>query len=123
MPGNAKDWDNIPVEWEAWLRGRRQDAPSQDEIDKNIHATINVKRKASEMDEKYAREKLAISREEEKIFETKTNEDVLKRAKVPDIKSDYVDSTKEGEKTTFPKYKEFEDIPGSSKTEQSGSKS
>ncbi|XP_061674373.1 NADH dehydrogenase [ubiquinone] 1 alpha subcomplex assembly factor 2 [Syngnathoides biaculeatus] len=43
---------NIPVEWDAWIRGRRKEPPSAEELAKNEAYREQIKLKAREVDEK-----------------------------------------------------------------------
>lgn len=42
----------MPAEWEAWLRGRRQEPPSEDEVMKNLAIMQLKKKNAIEVDKK-----------------------------------------------------------------------
>ncbi|XP_064606706.1 NADH dehydrogenase [ubiquinone] 1 alpha subcomplex assembly factor 2-like [Liolophura sinensis] len=42
----------VPVEWEAWLRGRRDDPPTQQELDKNHALMLRTLRRAQELEDK-----------------------------------------------------------------------
>ncbi|XP_054466726.1 NADH dehydrogenase [ubiquinone] 1 alpha subcomplex assembly factor 2 [Anoplopoma fimbria] len=43
---------SIPMEWDAWIRGRRKEPPSNKELLKNETYRENIKLKAKELDEK-----------------------------------------------------------------------
>ncbi|KAK5871063.1 hypothetical protein PBY51_003965 [Eleginops maclovinus] len=43
---------NIPTEWDAWIRGRRKEPPSVEELLKNQTYRDNIKIKAQEVEEK-----------------------------------------------------------------------
>uniref|UniRef100_A0AAZ3SN43 NADH:ubiquinone oxidoreductase complex assembly factor 2 n=1 Tax=Oncorhynchus tshawytscha TaxID=74940 RepID=A0AAZ3SN43_ONCTS len=43
---------NIPSEWDAWIRGRRKQPPSIEELVKNQHYREHIKGKAREVDER-----------------------------------------------------------------------
>ncbi|KAJ7993978.1 hypothetical protein DPEC_G00261180 [Dallia pectoralis] len=42
---------NIPTEWDAWIRGRRKQPPSIEELVKNQNYRANIKAKAKEVEE------------------------------------------------------------------------
>ncbi|XP_022087175.1 mimitin, mitochondrial-like [Acanthaster planci] len=42
----------IPLEWEAWVRGKRNNPPTQEEIDKREQKTQLVKKRAQELEQK-----------------------------------------------------------------------
>lgn len=53
LPKDQDDWDRpIPPEWEAWLRYRRDDAPTCDEINLNIALAELKKIRAKELEMK-----------------------------------------------------------------------
>ena len=53
LPEDQDDWDRpIPPEWEAWLRYRRNDAPTCDEINLNIALAELKKIRAKELEMK-----------------------------------------------------------------------
>uniref|UniRef100_T1J3E4 NADH dehydrogenase [ubiquinone] 1 alpha subcomplex subunit 12 n=1 Tax=Strigamia maritima TaxID=126957 RepID=T1J3E4_STRMM len=70
----------IPVEWEAWLRGRRKVPPTEDEIRKNNAIQQNAIRKAKELEE----------------------QDAAKRPM-------NIEPKREPEKKSFPEYKDYEE--------------
>lgn len=37
----------IPTEWDSWIRGRRDDPPTQEEVDKQLQYIYNIQRKAA----------------------------------------------------------------------------
>ncbi|XP_068422573.1 NADH dehydrogenase [ubiquinone] 1 alpha subcomplex assembly factor 2 [Clinocottus analis] len=43
---------SIPTEWDAWIRGRRKEAPTAEELLKNESYRRNIKLKAKEVEEK-----------------------------------------------------------------------
>ncbi|XP_077571498.1 NADH dehydrogenase [ubiquinone] 1 alpha subcomplex assembly factor 2-like [Stigmatopora nigra] len=43
---------SIPVEWDAWIRGRRKEPPSIEELAKNEAYRVQIKLKATEVEEK-----------------------------------------------------------------------
>ncbi|XP_034727526.1 NADH dehydrogenase [ubiquinone] 1 alpha subcomplex assembly factor 2 isoform X2 [Etheostoma cragini] len=43
---------SIPTEWDAWIRGRRKEPPSVEELLKNESYREHIKQKAKEVDEK-----------------------------------------------------------------------
>ncbi|KAM8961265.1 NADH dehydrogenase [ubiquinone] 1 alpha subcomplex assembly factor 2 [Pelodytes ibericus] len=51
---NKKDYESgdIPTEWEAWIRGKRSDPPTTEEIIKNEKFREEIKMKGSEIEEK-----------------------------------------------------------------------
>ncbi|XP_050595070.1 uncharacterized protein LOC126924522 [Bombus affinis] len=55
VPVNKDDHtQEVPVEWEAWLRHRRKDPPSREEIEQNYQLQMIKKRNAAEIEAKYA---------------------------------------------------------------------
>uniref|UniRef100_A0A913Z9F9 NADH dehydrogenase [ubiquinone] 1 alpha subcomplex assembly factor 2 n=1 Tax=Patiria miniata TaxID=46514 RepID=A0A913Z9F9_PATMI len=42
----------MPLEWEAWVRGKRADPPTPEEIDRREQKTLLVKKRAQELEEK-----------------------------------------------------------------------
>lgn len=53
FPQSDDDWDRpIPPEWESWLRYRRPDPPSEEEINRNIAIAQLKKIRAKEIEEK-----------------------------------------------------------------------
>ncbi|XP_033828297.1 NADH dehydrogenase [ubiquinone] 1 alpha subcomplex assembly factor 2 [Periophthalmus magnuspinnatus] len=43
---------SIPIEWDAWIRGRRKEPPSKEELMKNISYREQIKQKAQEVEER-----------------------------------------------------------------------
>ncbi|XP_029366689.1 NADH dehydrogenase [ubiquinone] 1 alpha subcomplex assembly factor 2 [Echeneis naucrates] len=43
---------SIPIEWDAWIRGRRKEPPSIEELLKNVSYREQIKLKAKEVEEK-----------------------------------------------------------------------
>ncbi|KAM4615907.1 NADH dehydrogenase [ubiquinone] 1 alpha subcomplex assembly factor 2 [Polymixia lowei] len=43
---------SIPSEWDAWIRGRRKQPPSIEELLKNEHYRVQIKQKAREVEER-----------------------------------------------------------------------
>ncbi|XP_051277454.1 NADH dehydrogenase [ubiquinone] 1 alpha subcomplex assembly factor 2 [Dicentrarchus labrax] len=43
---------SIPMEWDAWIRGRRREPPSIEELRKNESNRVQIKIKAQELDER-----------------------------------------------------------------------
>ncbi|GAB6032275.1 Mimitin, mitochondrial [Chamberlinius hualienensis] len=83
---------SMPPEWEAWLRGRRSDPPTQDEITANMAIAQTKKIKAKELEE----------------------QEQHRRLDAVGPKSDNIPPTA---KKDFPSYKEYEIIPGKDKKE------
>ncbi|GIY64762.1 mimitin, mitochondrial [Caerostris darwini] len=49
-PKVGEDWQqNLPAEWEAWLRGRRKDAPTEEEVHHNLAIAQMKKIKGDEI--------------------------------------------------------------------------
>ncbi|XP_018327880.1 NADH dehydrogenase [ubiquinone] 1 alpha subcomplex assembly factor 2 [Agrilus planipennis] len=44
VPQNSENFEDVPPEWDSWLRGRRKEPPTEEEIMKNL-AIIEIKRK------------------------------------------------------------------------------
>lgn len=80
---------DIPVEWEAWLRGRRQEPPTQEEINANIALAKMKKIKADELENK------------ENLHEIPSTQDSVHHLDPP--------------KSEFPAYGDFETSPGEEK--------
>jgi len=78
----------LPAEWESWLRYRRDDSPSDHEVIRSLALADLKKRNAAELDEKRLQEKLAAG-------ETVTEPQPM-----------------DHEKAYYPKYKEYEIMPG-----------
>ncbi|ETN62419.1 hypothetical protein AND_005919 [Anopheles darlingi] len=79
----------ITAEWEAWLRGRRKDPPTQDELLKNLAIMKMKERNAAELEAKYSKTKDTAMLEQQK--------------------------TGMG---SFPQYDEYEVMPGKGKHEK-----
>uniref|UniRef100_A0A6V7LWE1 Mimitin, mitochondrial n=1 Tax=Bracon brevicornis TaxID=1563983 RepID=A0A6V7LWE1_9HYME len=47
----------LPAEWEAWLRYRRREPPTEDEVKANYEMMMLKKKNAAELEEKYRAEK------------------------------------------------------------------
>lgn len=57
-PADKEAFDQeLTAEWEAWLRGRREEPPSRDELIKNLQVIEMKKRNAAELDAQYAKDK------------------------------------------------------------------
>ncbi|XP_067015871.1 NADH dehydrogenase [ubiquinone] 1 alpha subcomplex assembly factor 2 isoform X1 [Anabrus simplex] len=75
----------IPAEWEAWLRGRREAPPTEEEVLRNLALMQQKKQNAAEIASKYSGAKnLGVLQQEKKGIES------------------------------FPKYPEYEIMPGKS---------
>lgn len=84
-PAKKEAFDQeLTAEWEAWLRFRREEPPTREELVRNLQIMEMKKKNAAELDVKYG----------EKDVQGKVVE------KVPETIG------------TFPKYKEYEIIPG-----------
>ncbi|XP_037960450.1 NADH dehydrogenase [ubiquinone] 1 alpha subcomplex assembly factor 2 [Teleopsis dalmanni] len=74
----------LTAEWEAWLRGRREDPPTREELIQNLQIMEMKKRNAAELEKKFGKKDLQgnpLPKEPETIG-------------------------------TFPKYEEYEIVPG-----------
>lgn len=82
-PVEKEDFEQeMPAEWEAWLRGRRSEPPQEEEVMRNLAIMQMKKKNAAELDAKYV----------------KTDQtEVKKEVKGP---------------LSFPKYDEYEIMPG-----------
>lgn len=89
---------DIPVEWEAWLRKKRDIAPTEEEIAQNYAIMQRTLRRAKESEEKL--KKLADGSEEETV------------------KKHFQEDTTADISTKFPEYPEYEIIPGKKKDEK-----
>lgn len=84
----------VPMEWEAWLRRRRNNPPTQEEIDMNYAIGLRTQMYAKELEEK-----MNSSREP-----AATNKS-------------YTETITQGHFTSeFPKYEDYEQTPGESQT-------
>lgn len=55
-PVNKDDFDQeLPAEWEAWLRYRRKEPPTREEVEANYHLAMTKKKNAAALKEKYSR--------------------------------------------------------------------
>lgn len=55
VPVNKNDdTQEVPAEWEAWLRYRRKDPPTREEVEQNYQLQMIKKRNAAEIKAKYA---------------------------------------------------------------------
>lgn len=75
----------MPAEWEAWLRGRREAPPTEEEVMKSLALMKLKKKNAAELEEKYQTKKLST-----------------------------LDPPKTGYES-FPKYSDYEISPGESR--------
>lgn len=76
-----------PAEWDSWLRGRRSQPPTDDEIVKNYQMMLETKKKALEIDQKF------------KDLKKKDQLELIE----PEIKK---------KTSAFPEYAEYEHVPG-----------
>lgn len=70
-PVNKDDFEQeMPAEWEAWLRFRRKDPPTVEEVEANYKLQMLKKEKAAQLEETYsATKKLDVpAKEDEKSF-------------------------------------------------------
>lgn len=52
--GKNDGFDNqMPAEWESWLRGRRKDPPTEEEVLRNYQLAIDKRKKAEEIETKF----------------------------------------------------------------------
>ncbi|XP_076439974.1 NADH dehydrogenase [ubiquinone] 1 alpha subcomplex assembly factor 2-like [Babylonia areolata] len=84
---------DVPPEWDAWLRRRRNIPPSQEELDRNYAMMVRTQRRAKELEDK---EGMANSPEGEGEADQSYTETV----------------TEDSFKSKFPQYKGFEVTPG-----------
>ena len=116
FPQTDEDWDRpVPPEWESWLRYRRPDPPTEDEINRNIAIAQLKKLRAKEIEEKRRAEAGITAGEEAKeILEQGEDPLVLKRSH---IGSSIEDQEPASEVMTgmYPIRKDLEATPGSSK--------
>ncbi|KAK3759375.1 hypothetical protein RRG08_023493 [Elysia crispata] len=88
---SSHDIPDVPVEWDAWLRGRRKNPPTEEEIQRNYVKMMQKKMRAEQLENKYSGEKIEEGSEPNVLTETIVSNNP---------------------KTSFPKYEEFEDTPG-----------
>uniref|UniRef100_A0A2C9LYR3 NADH dehydrogenase [ubiquinone] 1 alpha subcomplex assembly factor 2 n=1 Tax=Biomphalaria glabrata TaxID=6526 RepID=A0A2C9LYR3_BIOGL len=86
------DIPETPVEWEAWLRGRRKNPPSVEEIESNDIKRIQTKNRAEELERKFSGRK---------ISEPSPSAKVITENIVPSQ-----------DRNPFPQYEEYELTPG-----------
>ncbi|EFN77086.1 NADH dehydrogenase [ubiquinone] 1 alpha subcomplex assembly factor 2 [Harpegnathos saltator] len=56
-PINKEDFtQELPAEWEAWLRYRRKDPPTREEIEDNYQLAMTKKKNAGELKQKYSQD-------------------------------------------------------------------
>lgn len=85
-PANKEEFDQeLTAEWEAWLRFRRTDPPTREELIQNLQIMEMKKRNAAQLDEKYVKLK-------DNTMETS--------------------APKEDTIGSYPKYDDYEIIPG-----------
>uniref|UniRef100_A0A0B7BBR0 NADH dehydrogenase [ubiquinone] 1 alpha subcomplex assembly factor 2 n=2 Tax=Arion vulgaris TaxID=1028688 RepID=A0A0B7BBR0_9EUPU len=101
----ASEIPEVPVEWNAWLRGLKKDPPTPEEIEKNYITMMKTKFRASELDKKFATKEHPESTTGSTTGSTITE----------DIKSNL-------EHNPFPKYDDLEKTPGELFSKQSKSK-
>jgi len=85
---------NLPSEWESWLRHRRADPPTENEVLQSLALAQLKKKNAAKLEEERKEEMLAQG---------------LDPGPPP---------LQDHEKTPYPKYEEFESVPGVKKEEQ-----
>ncbi|XP_014472261.1 PREDICTED: mimitin, mitochondrial [Dinoponera quadriceps] len=57
-PVNKDDFmQELPAEWEAWLRYRRKEPPTKEEVEANYQLAMTKKKNAAELMEKYSQSK------------------------------------------------------------------
>lgn len=61
VPVNNNHDQELPVEWEAWLRYRRKVPPSKEEIEKNYKLKMIKKQNSAQIETKYSSNKLQES--------------------------------------------------------------
>lgn len=105
IPGNTVTWQKLPVEWEAWLRGRRKTPPSEQEIKQNELGKEMVQQRIAQFGQKNAPS--AVDGEAAECPTTKG-----KLPKITDSRLSKAGGSETQDKREFPKYKEFENIPG-----------
>ncbi|XP_063988481.1 NADH dehydrogenase [ubiquinone] 1 alpha subcomplex assembly factor 2 [Diachasmimorpha longicaudata] len=58
IPREAENFEQeLPAEWEAWLRYRRRQPPSEEEVNKNYELMLLKKKNAAALEKLYAEEK------------------------------------------------------------------
>ncbi|XP_015116294.1 NADH dehydrogenase [ubiquinone] 1 alpha subcomplex assembly factor 2 [Diachasma alloeum] len=58
VPYNEDDFEQeLPAEWDAWLRYRRHEPPSEEEVNKNYQMMMLKKKNAAALEKLYAEEK------------------------------------------------------------------
>ncbi|BFY99987.1 hypothetical protein BsWGS_03027 [Bradybaena similaris] len=81
----------VPVEWNAWLRGLRKDPPTPEEIEANRVKMMKTKLRAAELEKKYPSNKPLITSPHKGVTE--------------DIKSNV-------QNIAFPEYDDLENVAG-----------
>ncbi|KAK7490393.1 hypothetical protein BaRGS_00018372 [Batillaria attramentaria] len=88
--GDMTFMPEVPSEWDSWLRRRRDNPPTQEELDRNYAMMIRTQQRAKELER---------------------NEGKLPVDEVPE--APYTETvTEESFKSKFPKYEDFEIAPG-----------
>ncbi|GAB1599477.1 NADH dehydrogenase [ubiquinone] 1 alpha subcomplex assembly factor 2-like isoform X1 [Argonauta hians] len=82
--GDQMTAPDVPVEWEAWIRGKRKDPPTVEEIQKNHAFKMRTIQRAKELEQKYSKTSTKLG----------VNNDLQETI------------------GTFPKYPEYEIMPG-----------
>ncbi|GFN98516.1 mimitin, mitochondrial [Plakobranchus ocellatus] len=88
---STHDIPDVPVEWSAWLRGRRKNPPTEEEIKRNYGKMMQKKLRAEQLEKKFSQVSEENESDKSLITETIISNDP---------------------KTPFPKYEDLEDTPG-----------
>ncbi|RUS86615.1 hypothetical protein EGW08_005631 [Elysia chlorotica] len=88
---SSHDIPDVPVEWDAWLRGRRKNPPTEEEIKQNYVKMMQKKMRAEQLENKYSGIK---------------TDDVSG----PNVLTETIVSNNPN--APFPRYEEYEDTPG-----------
>lgn len=106
-PGSTDQWQRLPVQWEAWLRGRRKHPPSEAEMAEAIEDEARRMQKIQQ---------LGSAEKETAPEEDRSEEAVGESAKFPHIDSKPAEDQQETHRP-FPRYSDYEEIAGADKQE------
>lgn len=104
------DWDrHVPPEWEAWMRYRRIDAPTEEEINLNLAVAHMKQVNAAKIEEQ-----LRLQAAEQGVLSPPVQPDSNTKTLQPVIKEDsyfkFNNETGENPKPGFPVYEEYETL-------------
>ena len=105
-----ENWDNyVPPEWEAWLRYRRTDPPTEDEINKNLAVAYLKQVNAAKLE---ASRRLEAREEQVPLPPASRETALVVDGHETDHNTQFKSETGDSLRPKFPVYKEYEGIPG-----------